>query len=453
MFFVFLSLVFGLVFVLITPPFQTPDEPVHFYRSYQVSTLNLMVDPTDAGHGGVLPESLTRTVTTTMAQPVVHFEPGAKYDIRKTYQALAISEQPNQTRAYNLAATAMYPPLSYAPQAVGIALTRLFDLAPVAMMYAGRLTNLISWVVLMAVAIRIMPYRKWVMVFIGLLPMLLAQAASLSADVLAIALVALFASCIFRLQTEKYIEIKQMILLLILGIVMSLSKQGMFIFLPLVLLLRNRQFAQKTHSRIAKIAIVIVPLIIMVLWILLNRDANVTESLTHGPSPAEQLRFIIHNPHSFINVLWNTHFFTWGDSVTTSLIGTFGWMDTPLAKVFVVAAYVLLFILLVGTRGIRDDAVNMSRRDRLFLAFIAFAYWGMINVALYLIYTPPEFKIVYGLQGRYFLPLLFVFIPLLAGGWLRIQRQAYQRLVRVGPLLLLCVSILTVFYRYYVRNV
>ena len=35
--FLILSLVFGLLFVFITPPFQSPDENSHFLKAYSVS--------------------------------------------------------------------------------------------------------------------------------------------------------------------------------------------------------------------------------------------------------------------------------------------------------------------------------------------------------------------------------------------------------------------------------
>ena len=35
--YIYISLVFGLLFVFIVPPFQSPDEDSHFKKAYQVS--------------------------------------------------------------------------------------------------------------------------------------------------------------------------------------------------------------------------------------------------------------------------------------------------------------------------------------------------------------------------------------------------------------------------------
>ena len=39
--YLFLGLIFGILFLMITPPFQVPDEPQHFYRAFHVSEGNI----------------------------------------------------------------------------------------------------------------------------------------------------------------------------------------------------------------------------------------------------------------------------------------------------------------------------------------------------------------------------------------------------------------------------
>jgi hypothetical protein len=36
------AIVFGLVMTFLTPPFQSPDEPAHFFRAYQVSDFKIL---------------------------------------------------------------------------------------------------------------------------------------------------------------------------------------------------------------------------------------------------------------------------------------------------------------------------------------------------------------------------------------------------------------------------
>jgi len=48
-----------LLFALLTPPFQTPDEQQHLYRAYQLSTLQLFGERSGTMSGGHLPPGLS----------------------------------------------------------------------------------------------------------------------------------------------------------------------------------------------------------------------------------------------------------------------------------------------------------------------------------------------------------------------------------------------------------
>src|SRR5262245_50539373 len=58
-----LGLVFGLLFLVITPPAQVPDEPVHFYRAYHLANGKLRaVRIGDTSVGAELPRSISTTI-------------------------------------------------------------------------------------------------------------------------------------------------------------------------------------------------------------------------------------------------------------------------------------------------------------------------------------------------------------------------------------------------------
>ena len=57
---VFLTLgsIFGLSFIILTPPFQTPDESTHFLRAYHISTGHLTAIKQDSRVGGYIPHAI-----------------------------------------------------------------------------------------------------------------------------------------------------------------------------------------------------------------------------------------------------------------------------------------------------------------------------------------------------------------------------------------------------------
>jgi hypothetical protein len=56
-----LGAVAGMTMIVITPPFQVPDEGAHFFRAYQTSTGNLKLENRGGLIGAELPRSLLET--------------------------------------------------------------------------------------------------------------------------------------------------------------------------------------------------------------------------------------------------------------------------------------------------------------------------------------------------------------------------------------------------------
>lgn len=455
-FFLISSFVFGLLFIFITPPFQTPDEPVHFYRAYQITNLNFIVDTKpNAPVGGELPDSLGDTVLLTTTNPSIQFTPAQKYDLRKTKQALSIREDSSDTEKYDFSATAVYSPVAYLPQASGIAVARVLRLPPVVMMYAARLGNLLVWILMVSLVIYMIPRKKWAVAVVGLLPMAVFQAGSLSTDVMTVGSALLFVGFILKLLDQKSdISKNQIGIIIIIASLALLSKQIMIVLIPLILLLPSAQLGGARLALFKKITAIFVPIALFIVWSLLVKDIDATTTFANNQNSAEQINFVIQNPHSFVNVLWNTHFFNWGDNITRSFIGTFGWMDTPLSEAIVIVGYITLFLALVANPQTTGKFKQwLTAGQKITFLVILVAYWGIVNAALYAVYSPVGFKIIVGLQGRYFIPMLLLLIPLTYSSWLKANQRAYKIIVTCLPLFLLISSFLTIYFRYYINNV
>src|SRR5665213_1555575 len=447
-FFVLMAAVFGLIFILITPPFEAPDEPVHFFRSYQVSTLNLSVDKVGNTYGGVLPSSLQETVTKTWDNTAVRFHPNIKYPLHITKDVFSIKTT-SKTQTYDFSTTAPYSPVSYIPQALGVGLARLLRMPPIMMMYLGRLFNLAAWIGMFYLAINLMPRKKWVIAFIGLIPMALFQASSLSSDVIAVGLLAVFMAWLFRLMEEKQpLTSKTIVKLGGLLILLALSKQIMFLFVPLVLLLPGRLFQKSKKERLAKSLLILIPIFLFGLWMLHIKSIPLSNA-TLPINPTEQIKHLILHPLHDLKVFINTYFFTWGDGIYRSFFGNFGWVDAPLSEGIVTVGYLAFFILLVANT--QRAKVWLTARQKLLMIVLGIIYIAAVSAALYAYFTPLDYNIVVGLVGRYYYPFALLLVPLLYGDWLRMSKTAYRRVAVWSPIFLLVCSVITIFVRYYIN--
>lgn len=451
-FFVVTAAVFGLIFIAITPPFQTPDEAIHFYREYQISTGHLLLEQHGKLAGGYLPRSLQQTEMITAEHPVLRFDPLAKYSLHKTRTALSVKENTHDKQLYDLSATAYYSPIAYLPQATGILLARLVHLPPVMMMYAGRGMNLVAWIVLIGLAVRFMPYRKWAVVVIGLLPMALFDAISLGADVMFYGLLAWSLSLILRnVHDRRQLSTRWLIGLIVLLSAITLTKQIGFLFVPLALLIPAASLGTKRRLLIKRLALIVIPIAVFASWFFVVSRLNLLNTSDFQPDPTAQIKFIFERPLGYLDVLYRTFFFIPSDGVARSFIGNFGWVDAPLSELIANIGYIGLAFLLFVSYG-KQQASRLTRNSKLLLMLVGFLYWLAVTTALYVYYDPVHYKTVIGLQGRYFWPLLVLAVPVFYD-WsrrVRTSRLFYRQAALSLSLLLLIASAITIYYRYYV---
>jgi hypothetical protein len=88
----------------------------------------------------------------------------------------------------DFASAAVYSPVPYAPAALLMAIGRALGASTLLLLYLGRLGCLLATVALLALATKRMPTRAWTFATVAMLPVLLVQAAMLSADGVTLAL-------------------------------------------------------------------------------------------------------------------------------------------------------------------------------------------------------------------------------------------------------------------------
>lgn len=217
-FFVGTASVFGLIFLFITPPFQTPDEPAHFYRAYEISELNLARIPDE------VPVAVKQTAT---ACERMKFKSWEKFS-PKEMTALKSIRLDSHQRAYVESVDYTIP---YLPQALGIAIGRLFSNVPVNYLYWARFFNLITAIFLIFLAIRITPVQKWIFGLLGVMPMTVSQMASASYDAPTIGLSLLLIALIlkFTFSGNEQLTPKSIFTLFILTLLLACTKPPYFL--------------------------------------------------------------------------------------------------------------------------------------------------------------------------------------------------------------------------------
>ena len=447
-FFLIFATIFGLIFLFITPPFQTPDEVAHFERAYQISEGTLLVQKRGSTIGGLLPSSINKTILATH-EPSIAGNSSEKFQLNWLRNAASIKLDPSARAYYDFVGTVYYTPVVYVFQSAGILIGRLANLPPVFLMYLGRLGNLLEWILLLGLAIRLTPSKKWLLVAFGLLPMSLFEAISISADSVTLSVTALsIALVLYYRKKNSVMRWKDLALLTSVFTILVLSKPVMFVLLPIVLLLPLAKLKPTKKRLIITSILIFVPLLIFLLWMAAVHGIKLTAE-DPIPVPGSQFKFILTHPFGYLKVLLITFFGITADGISSSFIGNFGWLNTPLPLVWVILGYISIAFLAFVDYG-KKTLLKLTRADKLVTLSTLILYSLAVSTALYVFYSPLKYPYIVGLQGRYFIPLIALALPLFAGfNYIKTTRFFYKSYAIVTLPLLLIASTITIFLRFF----
>ncbi|HEX6862208.1 MAG TPA: DUF2142 domain-containing protein [Thermoanaerobaculia bacterium] len=441
-FFLVAGLLYGLVFVFATPPFQVPDEPAHFYRAYAVSEGNPSAEAREGGLGAVLPASLEELGSAFKNE--LAFQPERRIAPEKILRSLVVPLEPERRRFTDYRTSAQFTPVPYLPQAAGIAVARWLGMPALGLLYAARLANLVAATVLIALALRRMPSYPWLMTMLALTPMALFLRASVSADTPTIAAAFLLAGTAARLAWagEARGGWGDVAVLTACSAALCLSKP---VYVTLSLLVLLIPAARLPGGRRAP-ALLLFGLVTAAAFGVGMATAGAVDVPVRLDAPVDRDRQIESALAEPLRVAWiiTEDYLRLGRRYVAQIVGQLGWLDANLPKPLL-WGYAFLLGLLVLLDARRTVAVSPGQR--LLLVLVALATLALVSASQYAAWTPYGADYVEGLQGRYFIPLA----P--AAAWIfHSRRFEADRLDQVLPWLSLvsfAMALWTVLHRYY----
>lgn len=390
--FLITALVIGTIFCFINLVFTKYDEHSHFWRAYELSTGHII-----SGKKNIIPESVFDVIINK--DGVYEIEGKASYS--KTIENLKKDLDTSKKSERMVGAAATYSPFNYLPQIVGITIGRVLKLNPVIIGMLGRFTNLLAYVLLIYFSIKLLPKEKWknILMCVALLPMSIDLAASMSPDTVIISTSIFLVSYILNVKFKKEkVSYKDALIIGIFTMIPSICKVVYLPFLLLPLLIPKEKYGNKKQMIIKWLIIILITLIPIGIW---NMIPNKNIEIAIRTSTTEQLYFTLSDPmrdlYTAENTLWNET----GEYIKT-MVG--GW-NTPMLTTFL-----FLFILLLETfkeDSEEDSNYKLSKKDYIVLNVINIIISLLIFAGLYVGWTRAQFTIVEGVQGRYFLPILF----------------------------------------------
>jgi len=406
--FVFLSMLFGTLTIVLTPPLEGPDEPAHFLRAYGISVGEIVPKTVDEqGRKGVFVPARLHWEYAVFERALFKLGKAKDFDYRRVWAEYfhgPPTRSDGRAPVFQLYwGSEGYAPVAYLPQVAAAAVARLADLDFVGMLLLMRFAGLAAMTALTAYAIAIAGRLRWAFVLIAMLPAALYGRSVVSADGAALACTMMLTALCVRAAGSGGERPWERSLFMTLC-VLSKPPQLAFVLIETM----TRPFQQwPRHWR--TFALVVLPgLILAPLWVVaVSGDAGTWRIFHNTSMPPEhfsfawKLRFMLEHPLHFpLAVITSLR---WSRDYWLQLIGILGWLDTWLQYwVYPVVTIALAAVCIVPMEAERATRLRIA----LVSGLTAFAYWLAIYLIFFVIWTPIAAIEVEGVQGRYFLPML-----------------------------------------------
>ena len=401
----------GLVLVALIPPVAGGNEQFNFQRVANIAAFHLLIEPAQVPLGTKRLLDMAHRQFNPGQLPPYHYS-SAQFD--------AIASIPLDARTpatLDPNPIAVLNPVAYIPQVGAYWLGEAFGWSPLVLFYLGRLAGLAAAIGLTFAAIRRMPFHRYGLCAVALLPTLAFSRSTLDADQVTNGLAFLFVASILRVASGgQPIRWRNVLWLAALAFLIAQCKSAYLVLLALAFAIPVDLYGSARRYLLASLAIAVPGALVSVAWML---------SLQHGYFagihyfvrgaaiyPDGQVAAILADPLNYAQIVARTIFLS--PLAPLSLIGLIGLFGPP---VFMPA---LAYPLVAGALAavLIGEGANIAWRPSALLCILAIASalagFGLILTLLYVQWDSLGAPVIQGFSGRYlypFAPLLLLFVP------------------------------------------
>lgn len=419
--FALVILLVGLGYVVLTPPFDAPDETNHFLKAWSVSEGHFILQPTDDHRiGDTLPRSLG--ILCQYFRPEGHAPPNQMGwgDIGSMSR---LPLHARQRQFIDLANTGMYAPIAYLPGAGVIRVMRWLDMPPLFSLYAVRLLHLLTWLWVLSAIGRMAGERRWLFLYAGLLPGILVFQSSANPD-------AFIHAGIWWLIAVCHCGIRNSRSTWSAGLMLLLASVQKLIFIPLGLLF------SRTGSWKAASLWTIIALTGAMAWgnraaktfipyDQYHREYRDGQTLNPGVDPSAQGEFVLRHPLKFLNTA-GTGIVRSAPATIAHLVGKYGWDKQYMPGWVMGLVWIGFLLIMMGTPN------ELSPGERIKYLAISCAIILLFSLTNYLLWDPVGQNRMDNFQGRYFIGLLPLVVLAVGGKYiLRIRLHKTSQILLI----------------------
>ena len=403
--FIILYLALEILYLMVVPLSSTPDETEHMLRTYGITLGDLVPATNEAGEGGSYVPDNINYMWNRGGSTIKDMRDNLMMEANENKVFLTYSN------------TALYSPITYTPQAVGMIIGRVLCNKPYVWAYMGRIFNMLTVGFLIFFAIRIAPVGRHIIFVLSMLPINMYECSSLSGGALAYAVTVLIIAYTLWLRYVKTGEMsKGEKLWLYLLLLFSASCKIVYVpFVLMAFIIPIERFGDKKRYSFHIACAAVMILLASVGWV--SVSSRYLIEYTTGVDSAAQAKFILMHPLNYIQTIVNTFMQVGEWIIMTFFAAALGYFDVSGSMVMIVVSAVNLAYVCVNDNLIinmntsdnnaENSAEKSFMKEKIMLSISAAISCLLVLTSEYVQWTAYKNPSIDGLQGRYFLPLIF----------------------------------------------
>ncbi len=419
----------SLIYTLVLPPYSSPDEEAHINSAYKLQNQLSGYSDEELANNTIYKRS--DDFNETLED---HYTTVFSYEY--VYNNLVSLDESDSKIAQRDSWLVSDFPAVYAAGSLGLAVGEVFNLGYLTTLYLGRLFNLILFSILAYFSVKITPVGKEIFVVLSFLPITLHLINSFSRDTFVIGMAFVFTAYVLRLIHERdKISIKELLVLLIMLILLTPSKT---IYAPMILLavpligkFNLKIFIKNKRKIIYTLTGILAGIFLL---ISLNRTFfNVVLSvfktphsleylLVNSPESTFNIGLLISNPVIAVNLVLNTIAENLSYYIKSSLGGVLSYNSVIIDDFFI---FVFLVLVFISTMKMPNEKINFSLQQKI-IFFITFLIIFATVVYVGISWTPVVDKVIYGIQGKYLLPIIPAALMLLKNNVFKVEKDIFK---------------------------
>lgn len=444
--FIIIGLIYGLSFLLLTPPFQVIDEGEHFDKALYLSEGGVL-PILDRYPGYYVPHSVNELKTKFYASLKENHE---KIKINEIY-FLSLKPLNNNIKVFTdtVSSTAIitYSPIPYLASTFAIIIGKSLNFSPLVLLYFSRLANLFLWLFFIYMAIRLIPIHKWVLLMLALMPMAIFQGASLSADSFTIALSFLVISVFLNFSLDynkEKINIRDIGVLFVLLSMLALTKQTYLFLVFLFFIIPYKKLGNVKRFLLVFSSLFLFTFGISFIWSMFFKGFYIPNNI----SITNQTSLILSNPIIFCNALINS--ILTKDilfNVVISFVGNLGWGSITLPN-WLVVFYTIVLIL---TALLDKNGMNINLFKKIIILSTLIIISLLICLSMYITGSSFAQSTISSIAGRYFIPISPLIFLIFYNNKINFEIKNGFNLVIIGSIIFsLIIALYLVLGSYYI---